>query len=214
MKKAFFIIFTSLLMTQVSGQELLLSTKHSSSTLPTFSNSVGFDMRYSEITKSGNKIGLAIAGSYNPFNYDYIKITNADPFTFLVKEVQPESYLWSLQASYSFLRKENDNARFFIGPTVSLNYFRVNERIHRLASGFYTESTYTSNVRWNNKLGLGFLIEYQVNDKLLKRHAVIYTINPSIGSYEVFPAMGSMNPWFYLSIDFKIGVCFNFEKQK
>jgi len=111
---------------QAPGQDIALSLISSNSTLQNFKNSIGVDIEYSKLTKSGNKIGLRIFNLYSPFDYDYIKLI--EPFSYLIMEVKPESYLWSIQGNYSFLLKKNDNANIYIGPLVGLNNFRINER--------------------------------------------------------------------------------------
>ncbi len=212
MKSYFAIIFMTLFFVKVSSQELMFDLAYSNSSLAEYKNFVGFDIGYAKFTKSLNKIGIDFTDSYNLFSYDYINLTDAG--TYLITEVKPKSYIWRLQGSYAFLLRKNNNDYLFIGPLVSLNYFGINESVHRLPNGSYSETTYNLNTRYNNKLSIGFIFEYQSNDVLFSNLDLLYAICPSIGNFEDFSAMGSNNPWFYLAIDFKIGLCYDFGKNK
>ena len=199
---------------QVPAQEVFLDLQYSNSSLSMFQKSIGFDLGYSKITKSGNKIGMRLGFGFNPFDYDVITTTTSDPTSYWIAEVQPNSLWLSIQGLYYFRLYERENINMYLGPLISLNYFFIDESGHRLPNGSYTELDYVAVGNTLNRTGLGFIFESQVKDILFKNLDLIYSISPTIGSYEKFAAMGSNDPWFYLSVDFKVGVNYNFKVKK
>lgn len=195
--------------TEVPGQELLFDLQYSNSSIAQFSNSVGFDIGYSKKLKSGNKLGLRLASLYNPFEYDYIRTDPADPISFVIKEVKPNSFWFSLQGIYSFHLYEKESINIYLGSFISLNYFLINESIHRLPNGSFTELIYDSSDQLLFRPGIGLMFESQLENILFKNLDLLYSFSPTIGSFEKFPAMGSIDPWFCLSMDFKVGICYS-----
>jgi len=215
MKKFTLLISLSLVLIQTSGQEIDFNLSYSNSTLRKFKNAIGFDIGFSKITKKENKIGLLVCSSFNSFNYDWIRIDLSDPRQYIIMDIKPDSYSLSLQGYYCFHLYKNDNAAVFLGPMINLNYFKIYESIHQLPSGTRTEIYYNDNDWFYNKIGIGLLLEYEIRKVIKDDLDLTYSLNPMIGSFEHFPAMGSTDPWFYLSINFKIGLSYRFGiKQK
>jgi len=210
MKKFTLLISLSFFIIQTSGQEIDFNLSYSNSSLIKFKNAIGFDIGFSKITKKENKIGFLVSNSFNSFNYDWIRTDISDPRQYIIMDIKPDSYSLSLQGYYCYHIYKNDNAAVFLGPIINLNYFKIYESIHQLPSGTRTEMSYDENDWVNNKIGIGLLLEYEIRKVIKDCFDLTYSLNPMIGSFEHFPAMGSIDPWFYLSINFKIGLSYRF----
>ncbi len=195
---------------QVTAQEAFFDFQYSNSSLTSFQKSIGFDLGYSKYTKSGNKIGLRLGFAFNPFDYDYIKILTSDPSSYYITEVHSNSQCLNIQGIYYFRLFEKERINIYLGPLISLNYYFIIGSGHIIPNGSYSKLDYVVNEKFLNRPRLGLIFESQVKNILFKKLDLIYSISPTIGSYEKFAAMGSNDPWFYLSVDFKVGVSYTF----
>jgi hypothetical protein len=198
----------------ISAQEFDLKIKYSNSTLSEFKKSIGIEIGSSKIVKSGNKVGVLLSSSFNPYDYDYIKRSPADPFSYLIKEVEPKSFSFGLDMYYIFDLYSNEHSALYIGPQVGIINFLIKESIHRLPSGEYSERTYTENNFEGPKINIGILIEHEIKNVLLDNMNLNYSICYRIANYEELFAMGSIDPWAFLAIDFKIGLNYKFMKKE
>ena len=192
------------------GQEFFLNYSYANSSLDKFSKANGYDIGFAKVTSKGNKIEVRLHNSFNTKNYDYIKSIPADPQSYIIKEVEPQSTLIRIQANYSFSMHNNDRATIFLGPVAALNYFIINESIHRLENGSITDATYSARDQYNNKLSFGIILSFEIKEIFSKHLNLVYSVIPQVGSFEKFAAMGSIDPWFYSSIDFNLGLRYRF----
>jgi hypothetical protein len=214
MKKLLILILLNTGPIGINAQDFDLKIKHSNSTLSEFKRSIGIDIGTSKRVKSGNKIGVLLTSSFNPYNYDYIKRSLADPSSYLIKEVKPKSLSFGLDLYYTFDIYSNEHTALYIGPQTGIINYLINESIHRLPSGDYSERTYTENYFEGPKINIGILIEHEIKNVLLKNMNLNYSISSRIGNYEELFAMGSNDPWAYLAIDFKVGLNYTFIKKE
>jgi hypothetical protein len=214
MKKLLIILFLNAVLININAQGVDFKIKYSNSTLSEFRKSLGIEAGFSKIDKSDNKVGILISSSYNPYDYDFIRRSPADPSSYIIKEVKPNSFSFGLEMYYTFDIYSNERTALYIGPQAGIINFLFNESIHRLPSGEYPERTYTENKFEGPKVNIGIQIEHEIKNVLLDNLNLCYTINSKIGNYEELFAMGGIDPWAFLAIDFKVGFNYKFLKKE
>ena len=214
MKKLLIIIFLNAVLINLYAQEFDFKIKYSNNTLSEFRKSIGLEIGTSKKVKSGNKIGVLLTSSFNPFDYDYIRRDPADPSSYIIKEVQPSSFSLGFDIYYSFKLYSNEHTAFYLGPQAGINNFLIKESIHRLPSGDFSERTYSENSFKGAKLNIGILLEHEIKNVFLNNMNLNYSICSRIGNYEELFAIGSIDPWAFLAIDFKVGLNYKFRMKE
>lgn len=210
MKRLIIIAFCSALIFKISaqGQELVFNISYSNSSLVEFNKSIGIETGALNITKKGNKIGVRISCLYNPFNYDYVRKTLVSPDSYIIREVEPNSLALSLQTDYSFLLYTKENSAIYLGPLLSLNTFIINELIHSVPRNTDPVEDFTNKNCNGFKFSLGCILGHEINNVFSENFGLTYSISSRIGNYEELFAMGSIDPWFYISFEFKVGISY------
>jgi hypothetical protein len=208
MKRLVIIAFCLSLIIKISAQEreLLLNISYSNSSLVEFNNSIGIETGFMNNTKNGNKFGVRVSCHYNPFNYDYIKKTLAGPDSYIIREVKPNSFALVLQTDYSFPVYTNDNSAIYLGPLVGVNTFIINELVHSIPTDTDPARDFTNKSFSGPKFSIGCLLSHEIHNVFSENLGLTYSISSRIGNYEELFAMGSNDPWFYLSFEFKVGL--------
>lgn len=214
MKKLLIILFLNAVLININAQGFDFKIKYSNSTLSEFRKSLGIETGFSKFHKSGNKFGILVSSSFNPYDYDYIKRSTADPSFYIIKEVKPKSFSFGLDIYYTFDIYSNERTALYIGPQAGIINFLIKESIHRLPSGEYSERTYTENNFEGPKINIGIQIEHEIKNVLLDNLNLSYAISSKIGNYEKLFAMGSIDPWAFLAIDLKVGLNYKFIKKE
>jgi hypothetical protein len=98
-----------------------------------------------------------------------------------------------------------------LGTTLSLNYFIIDENILRIKQDLAIYS-FNSKNSFNNRVGIGFLIDYEINQMLGERLSTVMSFHPQITSFEKFYLMGSPDPWFVMWLNISISFRYNLEK--
>ena len=208
MKRLIIIAFCSALICKLSAQEqeLIFNISYSNSSLVEFNKSIGIETGFLNNTKKGNKIGVRISCLYNPFNYDYVKKTLVGPDSYIIREVEPNSLALVLQTDYSFPIYTKENSAIYLGPLLSINTFIINELIHSIPTDTEPERDFTNKSFNGLKFSLGCLLGHEINNVFSENLGITYSISSRIGNYEELFAMGSNDPWFYLSFEFRVGL--------
>ena len=106
----------------------------------------------------------------------------------------------------------NPKSSLFIGPEIGINYFFINEQIHRLENEGISAADYQSKSSGNNKLGFGFLIEFELMEIISKRISISSSIHPEIISYEKIGMTGGYAPNFIRWLNFNFGIKYRLKK--
>ena len=101
----------------------------------------------------------------------------------------------------------------YLGPEIGLNYFRIKEFTERIANEDIEGANYNSNYWVNNRLGIGFLLEFQLEEVVSKRISTVFSVNPEITSFEKIGTDGSPDPSFIGWLNFKLGIRYNIKKE-
>jgi len=211
-KKLYSIILPFLFLCQATAQEIELSSIFSIDTYPNFKNCIGYAIEFSPPYNSKNKVTFSFSQSFNYFEYSCDFSSDSEAKTQL-RDVDPKNEIYSFSIYYKFnlLKKQKNN--LLLGPKFGINFFKVNESI------VYTYKNepeiYSMNQKYwrKNKIGLGFVLEYQrkiFEDKI----SLAVTSEPEIIFYSKFLALGSNEPYFILSNTFKLSLLFNLTKTK
>ncbi|HOG19707.1 MAG TPA: hypothetical protein PKW37_04620 [Salinivirgaceae bacterium] len=103
---------------------------------------------------------------------------------------------------------ENEKSNLYIGCNVGINYFYfrgVNNSI-RITDGYVTKVKYPYAYTEKNRLGFGFLIEYEINEVFSERFSTSITINPELTAFEKWGMTGDYAPWTVGWLNFSIGL--------
>lgn len=194
------------------GQELGLISIYSGTQYKKLQNSYGYGLEYNQYIKSKNRIGISISQIFHNKRYDDIWSGTGEHY---VTRTDPKNRKIALKLNYVFRLINNTKSKLYLGPVISLNYFHIEEQVFRIPTGDITEARYEENYWVNNKIGIGFLLEFELNEFITKNTSAFISINPEINNYSGdFSAKGdneySVIPW----MNFSLGIRYNFSHSK
>jgi hypothetical protein len=212
MKKLSFIIFTILLIGQVSAQEIRVSTIFSISTYPQFNTNLGYGIGFNPVSESKNKFGFSFSQSFNYYDYSYEFFSDGEGKT-QYRDVNPKNQRLTFSVNYGFNILKRQKYEFLVNPKIGLNYFKVNESIVYTYENETETHSFSQNYWKKNKIGLGCILEYQRKvfaDKLF----LSFSTEPELVFYSKFGEIGGSDPYFIGWICFNLNVKFNLAKNK
>ena len=211
MKKILFLFSYLLLISPLYGQNIEISGIFASSSKK-FKHSFGYSLGYNQIVKTKNKLGISFSQYSYGATYDDIHTPEYDPSSLSITETDANNKRFALKLNYAFRLVNNPKSKLYLGPEIGLNYFRIMEYTERIANGRIKSANYTDDYWVNNRLGIGFLLEFQIDEVISKRISTVLSVNPEITSFEEFGATGSADPWFFGWLNFKLGVSYKLKK--
>jgi len=211
MKKILFLFSYLLLISPLYGQNIEISGIFASSSKK-FKHSFGYSLGYNQIVKTKNKLGISFSQYSYGATYDDIHTPEYDPSSLSITETDANNKRFALKLNYAFRLVNNPKSKLYLGPEIGLNYFRIKEYTERIANGRIESANYTDDYWVNNRLGIGFLLEFQIDEVISKRISTVLSVNPEITSFEEFGATGSADPWFFGWLNFKLGVSYKLKK--
>lgn len=213
MKKILVLFSLFIFISSAYGQDVEFSGIFASSSLNMFKNCFGYTLGYSQIIKSKNKLGISLSQYSYGTTYDNIYTPEYDPSSLSITQTDPKNKRFEAKAYYVYRLVNNPKSKLYLGPEIGLNYFRIKEFTERIANGEIEGANYDSNYWVNNRLGIGFLLEFQLEEVVLKRISTVFSVNPEITSFEKIGTMGSSDPYFIGWLNFKLGIRYNLKKQ-
>jgi hypothetical protein len=215
MKKVILCILISTFSIVLSGQEIEVKGTYAASTFNKFQNTFGCGIGYNEFITPKGRLGASIEYSFYNVSYNNSYTSTADLSRY-IQEIQPNNHKIAFKLNYSFNLLKRSKSLLFIGPEIGLSYFIINEEyeqtvITRLDS--ITRGHYSSSYTVNNRIGIGFLIEYEVKDLIYKRISASVSVHPELSGYESFGMKGSNNPVLIGWLNFNIGFKYSFAKE-
>ncbi len=210
MKTPLIIIAILIFITQLPAQEIGFYTTYSGSSYNKYQSNIGLGIEYNHFIKSKSRIGVAVQYSYCTLNYSDIFGSSSDGISTYIKQVEPNNQRFALRLNYAFKVVNHPKSSLFIGPEIGLNYFFINEQVHRLEDENLTEADYQSKYSENNKFGFGFLIEFELKEVISKQISLYTSVHPEIISFERAGMCGSNNPTIIGWLNFNLGIKYNF----
>jgi hypothetical protein len=209
MKKVLIIITFLSFISLTYGQEIEFGGVFASSSFKKFKNNFGYVVGYNQVFKLKNRLGFSFSQYFYNTAYDNIYHPDDDPTSLCIEEIVPQNKRYAIKVSYSFRLVNNPKSKLYCGPEIGLNYFTINEQYERTANGTIEGGNFNRNNTVNNRIGIGFLMEYQLEEVVAKRISTYLSINPEFTSFETFGTMGSPNPYFIEWLNFKFGIRYN-----
>ena len=206
MKKLIFVYLTIIPIFSF-GQQFVINGSFSSGSVKHYNKTYGFGIGYENLLKSQNKLGIYLG--YSNFSKKYNDIIKPDGVEYKISTIEPNNKRIGLSLNYSFTLINNQNSKLFIGPSIGINYFFVNENTF----GEYNESNYQVEKFFLNKIGAGFIMEFEMYEVFSKRINLAFSLNPEITSFEKFYSMGSNYSWFIGWLNFNLGLKYSFIKE-
>jgi len=194
------------------GQEIEIDGIYASSSSKKMKNSFGYGLRYNQYIKSKNRLSLSFSQYF--YNTPYDDIFSPDGVSKTCKEIEPNNQRIALKVSYSFRLIDNPKSNFYFGPEIGLNYFKIREQYDVIASAYIIGGHYSSDYSVNNRLGIGFLIDFELKEIISKRISISLSVHPEITSFEKFGVMGSHDPWGIGWLNFNFGIRFSLIKEQ
>jgi len=205
MKNTLLIIIGLLLITiKVSGQQIDISGLYSSSTTKEFKNSWGYDLGYNQFINK-NRFGISFRQYFYNNDYDDIYPSTEDGVSKYIKEYNPHNRRIAINLTYSYCLIENEKSNLFLGVSIGLNYFKLNGSYTRIENGNISGGTFSYDYNKNNRIGFGFLIEYELKQIISDRISSSIKINPELTSFDQFGTMGGYSSWMIGWLNFSIG---------
>ncbi|HCE56952.1 MAG TPA: hypothetical protein DER09_03910 [Prolixibacteraceae bacterium] len=195
------------------GQNIEFTGIFASSSSKTFKNSFGYSLGYNKIIKTKNKLGVSFSHYSYGATYDNIYHPEYDPSSLSITETDANNKRFALKLNYAFRLVNNPKSKLYLGPEIGLNYFKIKESTERIANGQIESGTFNDDYRVNNKLGIGFILEFQLDEVISKRVSTVFSLNPEITGFEEFGAMGSADPWSIGWLNFKLGVRYKLKNE-
>jgi len=213
MKKIFFTITALLLLNQMTviAQEISIAGTFSHSSYNKFENNIGYEISYNQLIKLKSKLGFTFSQCFYNSQYNYIFMSDGDGKDYF-RDVKPTNQKMEFSIDYSFNVLNKQQAKFYIGPRLGLNYFHIRENIDERPVNETESHQYNSNYWENNKLGVGLLLEYErkVSDNI----SVFLSTVPEVIFFSKFGLIGSSDDPLIGLISINLGIKFNMKKQK
>ena len=213
MKKTLILFTIMFLTSSLFGQDIEFTGIFASSSSKTFKNSFGYSLGYNKIIKTKNKLGISFSQYLYGATYDNIYHPEYDPSSLSITETDANNKRFALKLNYAFRLVNNPKSKLYLGPEIGLNYFKIKESTERIANGQIESGTFNDDYWVNNKLGIGFILEFQLDEVISKRVSTVFSLNPEITGFEEFGAMGSADPWFIGWLNFKLGVRYKLKNE-
>ena len=213
MKKFFFLLSFVFIISSLKGQDIEISGIFASSSSKLFKNSFGYSLGYNQIVKTKNKLGFSFSQYLYDATYDNIYHPEYDPSSLSITETDANNKRFALKLNYAFRLVNNPKSKIYLGPEIGLNYFRIKETTERIANNRIESANYSENYWFNNRLGIGFVLEFQLDEVISKRISTVFSLNPEITGFEGFGEMGSADPWFIGWLNFKLGVRYKLKNE-
>ncbi|HOD89417.1 MAG: hypothetical protein QM212_04950 [Bacteroidota bacterium] len=208
-KQCLIAIFTLFLINIVQGQQIDVSALYSSSSAKQFKNNWAYDLKYNHFIKK-NRIGLSFRHYFYNTKYDDIYLSTEDGVSKYIEIYEPQNRRIALNLIYSYTLVENEKSNLYIGCNIGINYFHLQGEKTRIENGFINGGNFKYNYRINSRLGLGFLIEYEISKIFSERISTSIMINPELTAYEKFGTLGGYDPWLIDWLNFSIGLKYRF----
>ena len=214
MRRIIFIITIISFASTTFGQEIEIDGIYASSSSKKIKNSFGYGLKYHQYIKSKNRLSVSLSQYFYNTPYDDIYGSTADGVSKFIKEIEPNNQRIALKISYSFRLIDNPKSNFYFGPEIGLNYFKISEQYDRIANEYISGGHFSSDYSVNNRLGIGFLIEFELKEIISKRISISLSVHPEITSFEKFGVMGSHDPWGIGWLNFNFGIRFSLIKEQ
>lgn len=191
--------------TTVCSQQIDISGLYSSSTTKEFKNNWGYDIGYNHFYRN-NRFGISFRQYFYNTEYDDIYSSTEDGISKYIKEYDPQNKRISVNFIYSYGVIENEKSNLFIGVSAGLNYYKLNGSYTRIENGSISGGDFTYDYYKNNRIGFGFLIEYELTQIISDRISTAIKVNPELTSFDEFGTVGGYSPWMISWLNFSIGL--------
>lgn len=196
------------------GQEIEFCEIFASSSSKKFIISSGYTVGYNQIVNSKNRLGFSFSEYFSNSPYDDIDQTTINRESLRIEEVVPRNKRFSIKADYAFRLINNPKSKLYFGPDIGLNYFVIKEKYERIANGNLVGGDFSSNYTVNNRIGIGFIMEFQLEEVIVKRISTYLSINPEFTGFEKIGTKGSPDPYFIGWLNFKFGIRYSLKNLK
>ncbi|MFA9392450.1 MAG: hypothetical protein ACERKD_21745 [Prolixibacteraceae bacterium] len=205
-------LFICFIVTPIIGNGQLISVngKYSLTGEEIFNNNLGYGVEYRHQIMTRSRAGVAFEHHFNKMAYNQIDQLYWTPDSYNFSRVTPNNHRYSIKMNYTFDILKNSCSSLYIGPELGLNYFKVDEETLRLPSGGLGELAYNELFRKNNKLSIGFLMEFE--EMINKRTSIYSSISSEFTSFEKFGLDGAYYPFLMAWLNFGIGIRYSFIK--
>jgi len=213
MKQTILIIMIFSFISSIYGQEIELKGTYASSSSKKYKTNVGYSIGYNQFIKNKNRFGISVTHYFSKMSYDDIYGSTADGISIYIKRIEPNNQRIALKLNYVFRLIDNSKSRLYFGPEIGLNYFFINEQYERIANEYISGGNFTSNYTEINRIGIGFLLEFEIKEVINKKISTYLSLNPEITSFEKFGMMGGYDPYFIGWMNFNLGIRYLLNKK-
>ena len=207
MKKTVILIIFLFLYIGLTSQEISFGYAHTNSSSTQFRKPIGLNIGYTQPVSRILKINIDVLANYSFWHYDLIEFNTVTSSGYLVYEVKPDNFWFSLSGSVNLKIISRGCLTLSMGPQISLNYFLFNELIHEIPTVYSKERTYRDQYNYLNRLGIGVNFESEVKGFSGKNISIITSLTPQFlnGRPEVGGILANIT---------RIGLRYHFNKKE
>ena len=212
MKQSITIIMILSFLGSIYGQEIELKGIYTSSNSKMYKTNIGYGIGYNQFIKSKNRFGISFNYYFSKTPYDDIYGSTEDGISTYIIKIKPNNQRIALKLNYAYSLINNSKSRLYFGPEIGLNYFFINEQHDRIANENISGGHFSSNYSKTKKIGIGFLLEFEMKEVISKKISTYLSLNPEITSFEKFGTMGGYSPYLISWVNFNLGIRYVFKK--
>ncbi|MEA3494847.1 MAG: hypothetical protein U9R42_02310 [Bacteroidota bacterium] len=206
MKQIILIIMIFSFIGSIYGQEIELKGIYASSSSKKYNTNVGYSIGYNQFVKAKNRFGISVIQYFSKTPYDDIYGSGEDGVSTYIEQVDPNNQRIALRLNYVFRLIDNSKSRLYFGPEIGLNYFFINEQYERISNEYISGGNFSSDYTETNRIGIGFLLEFEIKEVINKKISTYLSVNPEITSFEKFGMNGGYDPYFIGWMNFNLGI--------
>jgi len=174
-----------------SSQEVKVMASYSTSTYFKFKSNFGYGIGINKIIKEKNKFGFTFTHQFYQKHYSYTYYSDAYGITY-ERDANAKNQKLSFLFSYVFNIAKTEKSKTFLGPSISLNYFKINEDLHEVIKD--STSTDYNYIQWDmSKIGIGLVFEYEhfiFSDQM----SIVFSMQPELVFYSQINTYGASGP--------------------
>jgi hypothetical protein len=216
MKRAILSLLIICFSIALSGQEIEVKGIYAVSTGKNFQNTFGCGFGYNQFITPKNRLGVFIEYTLNKTYYEESYTSTADLSRY-IREVEPDNHRIAFKLNYAFNLLKSPKSLLFLGPEIGLNYFILNEEYQQTvitSLDSITSGHFSSSSTVDNRIGIGFLIEYERKDLIYKRISASLSMHPEVIIYHTPGMKGTHDASLIGWLNFNIGVKYRFGKEE
>lgn len=199
------------------SQQLEIRRSRGTGSFMTFSEWKGWSVAWNQKLKSGTKIGISFDHALKTLPYGWVheslNYETGISKTYVEKRY-PYNQRFAATLFVGWCPLQSDKAAIYWGPTLSLNWLRINERTRRYANQWFEDAEYYSLDTRKNKIGFGVFLEFELHKIIFERLSASMRLHTEANGYNGLGSWDRSDPWMISWFGADLGLKWDFGKRK